>query len=254
MYYATTSEGLAFDVAALLLRLGIVARIQSVRKEGYRPGFQVHVSGGEHQRTFLRVVGAHGPCVGPAAAVAAKLEGMSVNTNVDTLPNETFGVVRAAMQQRGITYQQMAALRGSSFVGTAHCRFAPSRTLVLEYATILRSEELRLAATNDLFWDRIVAIEPAGEEDVYDLTVPGSANWLADGVLSHNSGSLEQDADVVMFIFRPAVYEKDKTPETENVAEIIVAKQRNGPIGTVTLAFLNQYTRFENIAHGDYQY
>jgi replicative DNA helicase len=64
------------------------------------------------------------------------------------------------------------------------------------------------------------------------------------------SGALEQDADLVMFIFRPSVYEKDKTPETENVAEIIIAKQRNGPIGTVTLAFLNQYTRFENIAQG----
>jgi replicative DNA helicase len=66
------------------------------------------------------------------------------------------------------------------------------------------------------------------------------------------SGALEQDADLVMFIFRPAVYEKDKTPETENLAEIIVAKQRNGPIGTVNLAFLNAYTRFENIAHGGY--
>jgi replicative DNA helicase len=64
------------------------------------------------------------------------------------------------------------------------------------------------------------------------------------------SGALEQDADLVMFIFRPSVYEKDKTPETENLAEIIIAKQRNGPIGSVNLAFLNQYTRFENIAQG----
>jgi replicative DNA helicase len=64
------------------------------------------------------------------------------------------------------------------------------------------------------------------------------------------SGALEQDADLVMFIFRPAVYEKEKTPETENIAEIIIAKQRNGPIGTATLAFMNQYTRFENMAQG----
>jgi replicative DNA helicase len=64
------------------------------------------------------------------------------------------------------------------------------------------------------------------------------------------SGALEQDADLVMFIFRPAVYEKEKTPETENIAEIIIAKQRNGPIGSVTLAFMNQYTRFENMAQG----
>jgi replicative DNA helicase len=64
------------------------------------------------------------------------------------------------------------------------------------------------------------------------------------------SGALEQDADVVLFIFRPGVYEKDKSPETDNLAEIIIAKQRNGPIGTVRLAFLPQFTRFENLAQG----
>ncbi len=60
------------------------------------------------------------------------------------------------------------------------------------------------------------------------------------------SGALEQDADVVLLIFRPGVYEKDN-PDLQNVAEIIVAKQRNGPIGSVTLAFLPQYTLFANI-------
>jgi replicative DNA helicase len=61
------------------------------------------------------------------------------------------------------------------------------------------------------------------------------------------SGALEQDADVVMMIFRPGVYEKDNL-ELQNAAEIIVAKQRNGPVGTVNLVFLSQYTMFANIA------
>ena len=60
------------------------------------------------------------------------------------------------------------------------------------------------------------------------------------------SGALEQDADVVMFIFREEVYEL--TPENENLAEIIIGKQRNGPIGTVKLAFLKQHTRFANLS------
>ena len=64
------------------------------------------------------------------------------------------------------------------------------------------------------------------------------------------SGALEQDADVVMFIFREDMYEE--TPENANVAEIIVGKQRNGPTGTVKLAFLKQQTRFENLSR-DYQ-
>lgn len=65
------------------------------------------------------------------------------------------------------------------------------------------------------------------------------------------SGSIEQDADVVMFINRPEHYEimtyEDGSP-TENTAEIIIGKQRNGPIGTVRLAYLKDYARFENLA------
>ncbi len=67
------------------------------------------------------------------------------------------------------------------------------------------------------------------------------------------SGALEQDADVVMFIYRGEQYrDSDGQPnqESEGVAEIIVGKQRNGPVGTVKLAFIKEHTRFENLAQG----
>jgi len=66
------------------------------------------------------------------------------------------------------------------------------------------------------------------------------------------SGSIEQDADVVIFLNRPEYYgmEKDANGESlEGVAEVIVGKQRNGPTGTVKLAFIKEYARFENLAH-----
>jgi replicative DNA helicase len=64
------------------------------------------------------------------------------------------------------------------------------------------------------------------------------------------SGALEQDADVILMLSREEYYK----PETENkgVAEVIIGKQRNGPTGTINLAFLGEYTRFENLAHEGY--
>ena len=59
------------------------------------------------------------------------------------------------------------------------------------------------------------------------------------------SGAIEQDADVVMFIYRDDYYNKDT--DIKGIAEVIIAKQRNGPIGTVNLAWLADYTKFANI-------
>jgi len=59
------------------------------------------------------------------------------------------------------------------------------------------------------------------------------------------SGAIEQDADVILFINREEVYKQ--TEENRGIAEIIIGKQRNGPIGSVKLAFIDKYTKFDNL-------
>jgi replicative DNA helicase len=174
----------------------------------------------------------------------------SGGTNVDTLPLEAFGAVRAHMRAQGVTTREMTRMRGTAYGGSSHFRFAPSRAMMSDYANLLAAPELAQWAESDLFWDRVVAITPAGEADVFDLTVPGPANWLADGIVTHNSGAIEQDADMILLIYREEVYDRQTTKK--GLAEIDLVKHRNGEIGTFVLTFQGQFTRFANYVPDSY--
>jgi replicative DNA helicase len=93
----------------------------------------------------------------------------------------------------------------------------------------------------------VVGIESLGPQPVFDATVPGTHNFVADGVIAHNS--IEQDADVVMFLYRDEVYHSD-SPD-KDTAEVIVAKHRAGRTGVARLVFLDYCTLFANMAKGD---
>jgi replicative DNA helicase len=178
------------------------------------------------------------------------LKKIAANTNVDTLPKEIFGDVRRRMRSQGISQRKMAMMRGTQYGGTAHFKFAPSRAVIAEYAELLDAPELKLWAEAPLFWDRVLAVESAGECETFDLTVPGRANWLADGIVTHNSGAIEQDADMILLIYRDEVYNKE-TPK-KGVAEIDLAKHRNGETGEIRLTFRGANSRFENYADPAY--
>jgi replicative DNA helicase len=111
-------------------------------------------------------------------------------------------------------------------------------------AEITGSKELADLASSDVLWDRVVSIEPIGEQPVFDATVLGTHNFVANGIVAHNS--LEQDADVVVFLYRDEQYNPD-SPD-RGTAEVLVTKHRAGPTGMVRLAFLDHYTKFANMA------
>ncbi|GAB4378159.1 MAG: replicative DNA helicase [Elainellaceae cyanobacterium] len=242
VFFSTISEGLAHDVAALLLRLGIQSTVRWCAGQC----FSVDVQGCEQQLKFLEQVGAFGPQIQPALDLKLALKDVAANPNRDTLPKEVFGLVKAEMKTQGISHRQMAQLRGTAYAGSAHFKFAPSRSTLIDYASILDSDAIKELVETDIFWDEVIEIEFIGEQDVYDLTVPGTASWLADGIVSHNSGSIEQDADLIMMLYREEYYDPD-TPD-RGLAEVIIAKHRNGPVGTVKLLFDPQFTQFRNLA------
>jgi replicative DNA helicase len=111
-------------------------------------------------------------------------------------------------------------------------------------AEITGSKALADLAVSDVLWDSVVRIEPLGEQPVFDATVLETHNFIADGIVAHNS--LEQDADIVVFLYRDEHYNADSADR--GTAEILVAKHRAGPTGMVRLAFLDHYTKFANMA------
>ncbi|HEY7846615.1 MAG TPA: replicative DNA helicase [Candidatus Limnocylindria bacterium] len=239
IYYATTSQRLARDVQQLLLRLDLRSRVRTTRKGEHRPAFTVDITGVDDQRRFLEVVGVHGARAAACERARTQLRDVHANTNTDTLPIDVWRAVRHALRESPMTSRQFQAAVGMAYNGTAIYRHAPSRPKLMRIATALQDPSLARLATSDLFWDRVTSIEADGVEPVYDATVLGTHNFIADGIVVHNS--IEQDADVVIFLYR----EGEQNAESEvELLKAKVAKHRNGPIGEVPLQFRKSNTRF----------
>jgi replicative DNA helicase len=245
-YYASSSRELAYGVAHLLARLKIVARIRQVEKAGYQPGYHVIVADSPSLRIFCERVGVHGRRGEMAKDLAAVLEGRTVNTNVDTIPIGVWDLVKAERVRAGLTDREFQAAIRTHYCGTALYKSCPSRERLMRCAEVLDSDALREIASSDVYWDRIVSVTPLGPQPVYDATVKGTHNFIADSLISHNS--IEQDSDVVILLHREDVYERESPRAGE--ADLIVAKHRNGPVATVTVAFQGHYSRFVEMAPG----
>lgn len=244
VYYSSTSRRLVDDVARLLLRFNIMTKVTENRKGTHRVCYQLHIYGAENQLRFLDEIGVHGNRETSAEECAGRLRDLTGNTNIDTVPKEVWSRVKAVLAERSMSQRAYAAAMETQYCGTTLWKHAPSRERLGRVAAVLDDSDLELLATNDVFWDEIVAIESMGEQAVYDATVLGTHNFIANGISLHNS--IEQDADMVILLHREDAYEPESPRAGE--ADLIVAKHRNGPTATVTVAFQGHYSRFVDMA------
>ncbi len=248
LYYATSSQTLAQDVQSLLLRVEVNARLKRVSqgKKG-RDQFHVIITGSADVRRAIDRIGAVGQRRQEALdSLRDWIETHPANPNRDIVPNKVWReMALPAMKAAYLSTRQMFSALDTAYCGTSLYKQNISRERAVRLGTALNSQEILALANSDLYWDQVVSVVPAGMEEVYDLTVPDYHNFVANDFVVHNS--IEQDADMVGFIFREEVYRPDKE-SLKGMAELILAKQRNGPTGRVKLAFLNRFTKFENLA------
>jgi replicative DNA helicase len=250
IYYATSSPELARDVQSLLARVGLRGRLEVHPQTGKgRDQYHVKISGRSQVLRFAEAVGTVGAykasCLEEALAyISARPE----NTNRDVIPREVWDLhVRPALRENGITHRRLHAEIGTAYAGLTIFKQNLSRERALRVALAAGAEALRVLAESDIYWDQVASIQEDGTEEVFDLTVPGPHNFVAGDLFVHNS--IEQDADMVAFIYRDEVY--NPKDENKGLAELIIAKHRNGETGTVELVFLGETTSFRNLdRHG----
>jgi replicative DNA helicase len=244
IFFSTTSEKMARQLQALFLRFGIVGRLHAVGNTYGHPQWNVDVTGVEEQLRFIDDIGVHGKRGLLAAMARVRLSQMTAAGRFDTIPSDVWAQVRESLNERGMTKHRMQVKVGTISRGDLNDEICPSRSRLGRIAQVLDDRGLEMLATSDVFWDRITSIESIGERHVYDATVLETHNFIANGINLHNS--IEQDADVVILLHREDAYERESPRAGE--ADLIVAKHRNGPTATVTVAFQGHYSRFVDMA------
>jgi len=243
IYYSTTSEKMAQGIKHLLLRFGIRSRISEAKKADYRICYYISIQGKEHQQKFLEKIGSYGNRGKIIPKLIRSLKQIHSNANIDTWPKQTWEhYINPIREDKGISWREFSA-----GIDTAYCfKHGIGRERLMRVAQFLQSSIIFNIAKSDVFWDEIISIKPLGIEKVYDATVPDTHNFVANDIILHNS--LEQDADVVLFIYREDRY-KENT-DRKNIADIIIAKHRNGPVGKVELYFDEPRVSFKNLEKG----
>lgn len=246
IYYASNSYQLIQQVQYLLLRLGIIAKIYKTQKGTYRPTYQLWVEGGASRHLlFLEMVGCYGE---RGAKIPQMIELLQkINTNsTDIIPKEAWQtLIEPMMKNSDVSWEALNNHLWLTDKGNRVANSDISRTKMSKIAEVLQSPVLKNLAESDIYWEDIKSITPLEIEDVYDVTVDKVHNFISNNMVTHNS--IEQDADMVMALYRPEYYGFETDEEgnsTAGVAQVIILKQRNGPTGEAKMQFIGKYGKF----------
>jgi replicative DNA helicase len=186
--YATVNEKLARQVQHLLLRFGIIAALKKryvKYKDHRRIAWQLDITDAKSLKIFIDEIG----IFGKEKALSSVKEALALKkykTNRDLIPVDIWKQIAAAKENESwAVLARRAGIKGSSNMHIG--KRAPTRERLLQIATALDNLHLQQIATSDVYWDEIVSIEPIGNHQVYDLTIPETHNFIANDICVHNS-------------------------------------------------------------------
>ena len=253
IYYSTSSHKLAKQVQHLLLHLDIISVIRKVGQGKYRDNYHVHIQGSTNQLMFLDKIGCHGKRGEIIPEIKAALEELTPNLNYDVIPKESWKLhVQKVLDEKEMSWRELFRRQNLQYSSSIY-RNGISRERMTRVNAVLDAPVLNNLLDSDILWDEIISITPLEIEDVYDATVEGVHNFVANNIVVHNS--IEQDADIVSFIYRPEYYdilEDEEGMSLKGVAEVIVAKHRHGALETIRMRFDAQYARFSDLDDPDF--
>ncbi|WP_277874013.1 replicative DNA helicase [Aerolutibacter ruishenii] len=185
--YASVSERLARQVQHLLLRFGVVAKLRHrwvKYRQSRRVSWQLDITDADSIRTFAAEIGITGKSEALAAAVAALGERRR-HSNVDHVPAAVWE--RIAQAKGDMSWAELARRTGYSDSNSHVGKRAIPRERLARISMVLDDPYLADLAGSDVLWDRIESITPLGEQQVYDLTIAGTHNFIANDVCVHNT-------------------------------------------------------------------
>jgi len=243
IYYASSSKTLSNQVQHLLLSIGIQSTLKTVKSSrGYRDMYHLYVQGKPDQEKFLTTVSCIGQRAKPIPTLLQYLKEIKTNPNRDIISKEAWTtIIKTAKEKAKISWREICKRLEMSYPGTTLYKSGISRARMQRLYNVLKDSKIKQLATSDIYWDEIESIEELDIEDVYDATVEEIHNFVANDIIVHNS--LEQDSDLVLFLLRREYYDPYDKP---GQAELIVAKNRHGSVGSINMTFRKELARFEN--------